>query len=70
MRTYRYRVRKGFGNKAVLQEEFSWPTLIGGHADATLRQIEWCDVPFDQLSNIRFAPLALVEVNTDRNTKT
>jgi hypothetical protein len=57
MRTGRYRLRRGLCNSAILQEEFSEPTYIGGHVDASLRQITWQDVPFDKLDTIRVALL-------------
>lgn len=53
MRTGRYRLRRGLCNASVLQEEFSFPSLIGGHVDSSVRQLEWRDVPFDSLDTIR-----------------
>lgn len=61
MKTGRYRVRPSFLGKAVLQAEYDSPTLIGGHVDASLRQLTWHDVQFENLETIRFRPLKPAE---------
>lgn len=61
MRTGRYRVRRGWFNRAILQYEYDSPSLIGGHVDASVQQIYWSDVAFDDLDNIRFAPIPLID---------
>lgn len=68
MRTGRYRVRRGFGNRAVLQEEYDSPTLIGGHVSSDIRQLNWVDVSFDRLDNIQFRKLVCVD-SQDKDSK-
>lgn len=53
MRTGRFRVRKGWGNKSILQAEYDTPSFVGGRVDASLRQLKWEDVPFDQAPQIK-----------------
>ena len=43
----RYRVRRGFGGKAILQQLFDTPSFIAGHVDASIRDIHWDDVDFN-----------------------
>ena len=42
----RYRVRRGFGGKAILQRLYDSPSFIGGHVDSTIRDIHWSDVDY------------------------
>jgi hypothetical protein len=58
MRTGRYRVRRTWDGRAVLQEEYDGPMFIGGHVDSSIRVLRWTDVRFDQLDNIQFAKLS------------
>lgn len=52
MKTGRYRLRRGFNGTAVLQYEYSSPSFIAGQVDASIRQIVWQDVNYDDLANI------------------
>ena len=52
MKTGRYRLRRGFGGKAIMQYEIDTPSLIGGQLAADVRQRTWHDVEYDQLANI------------------
>lgn len=61
MRTGRYRLRRGFGNKSVLQCEYDSPSLIAGQIDSSIRTLNWYDVAYDDLSNIRVEFLAIEE---------
>lgn len=45
--TKRYRVRRGFCGKAILQCLYNTPSLIGGHVDSTIRDIHWSDIDFN-----------------------
>lgn len=67
MRTGRFRVRRGFGGRAVLQEEYDHPALIGGHIDSTIRVKSWTDVKFDRLDSIQFAKLECVYSQGDQS---
>ena len=42
----RYRVRHGFGGVCILQQLVSYPTIIGGKVDSSVREFEWMDVPY------------------------
>ena len=54
MKTGKFRVRRGWFGKAVLQELYDSPSYIGGHVDSSIRDYRWKDVKFDDLSNIAF----------------
>lgn len=55
MRTGKYRVRKGWFGKCILQAEYNTPSFICGRVDSSIRQIVWEDV------NYKKAPEALRE---------
>ena len=55
MKTGRYRLRRGFRGKSILQYEVDTPSLIGGHVAADVRQRTWHDVEYDCLANIAVA---------------
>ena len=52
MKTGRYRVRRSWLGKAILQQEFDGPSFIAGQVDASIRDIYWRDVKFDDLDTI------------------
>lgn len=54
--TKQYRLRRGLFGKAILQYLCDTPSIIGGHVDATIRDVYWTDVDF------KHAPVELVEV--------
>jgi len=45
-KTTRYRVRRGWGGKCILQKLYNTPSFIGGHVDASIRDIHWDDVDY------------------------
>lgn len=45
-RTGIYRLRKSFFGKCILQERLTFPCLIGGRVDASVREIVWEDVEY------------------------
>jgi hypothetical protein len=45
----KYRVRRSFFGKAILQEGHDGPSLLGGTVDASRRKTYWRDVEFDDL---------------------
>jgi hypothetical protein len=51
----RYRVRRGWFGRAVLQVKTNSPSWIGGFIEPELRIMEWLDVPYDE------APAELVD---------
>lgn len=55
VKTGRYRVRRSWLGKAILQEEYDFPMIIGGFPDASIRERSWSDVEFDRLDAILFA---------------
>lgn len=57
MRTGRYRVRKGWFGKAILQAEYNTPSYTGAQVCAHMRDIFWEDVEF------RHAPTKLEEIS-------
>ena len=54
MRTGRFRVRRGWFGKAILQEEYDSPAFIAGHVASDIREHRWADVEFDRLDSIQF----------------
>lgn len=46
-RTGLYRVRKGLFGKCILQEYISFPSLMGGIVDSSIRNYVWEDVEYD-----------------------
>lgn len=56
MRTGRYRVRRNWRGKAILQAEYDSPSFYGGHVDSSIRVLRWEDVTFDALDRILFQP--------------
>ncbi len=56
MKTGRYRVRKGLFGRAILQAEYDTPSFIGGHVDASIRDIRWEDCDHKRVSHLIFAP--------------
>lgn len=59
MKTGRFRVRRNILGQAVLQQEYDFPSFLGGQVDASVRQLSWVDVKFDKLDSIRFAKMKL-----------
>lgn len=45
---HRYRVRRGFFGKSILQRLENYPSLIGGVVDASIRDIRWVDVDYNR----------------------
>ena len=54
MRTGKYRVRRNWLGKCILQEMHDYPSYIGGQVDSGTRDYLWRDVEFDDLPNIAF----------------
>lgn len=46
MKTGRYRVRKGWFGKCILQAEYNTPSYSGGQVDVHIRDIFWRDIKF------------------------
>jgi len=46
MKTGRYRVRKGWFGKCILQAEYDAPMFLCGKVDSSVRDIYWKDVPY------------------------
>ena len=46
-KTGRYRVRKGWFGRSILQFEIDGPAFTGGHVDASTRVRYWNDVLYD-----------------------
>ncbi len=51
----KYRVRKGWFGKSILQRLYDSPTLQGGHVDVFTRELIWFDVSYKN------APVTLFE---------
>lgn len=49
MKTGEYRFRRGFRGTAVLQCRIDSPSFIGGHVDASIRDVQWVDVDYNRL---------------------
>lgn len=47
MRTGRYRVRKGWFGKAILQAEYNCPSYTAGRVDSSLRDVFWSDIDYE-----------------------
>lgn len=43
-----YRLRKSFFGKSILQERMSYPCLLGGEVDSSVREIVWEDVKYNK----------------------
>lgn len=56
MRTGKYRVRKTWFGKSILQAQYDTPSLVGGQIDADTRDIFWQDIPH------KYAPDLLQEI--------
>lgn len=57
MKTGRYRVRKGWFGRAILQAEYDSPSFIAGHVAADVRDIYWDDCKYDKVSHLLFGLL-------------
>ncbi len=54
MKTGRYRVRKGWFGRAILQAEYDSPSYLAGHVDASVRDIRWEDCSHARVSHMVF----------------
>ncbi len=52
--TGRYRVRKSFFGKSILQSEIEGPGYTGGVVDSSIRVIRWYDCDFKSTSHRLF----------------
>ena len=54
--TRKYRTRRGWFGKAILQRLENYPSFIGGVVDSTVREYKWFDVNFDHEPYSEFYP--------------
>jgi hypothetical protein len=52
----KYRVRRGWFGKAILQSLVKYPSMIGPHPDASNPRWEWVDAEFDHAPDSLVAP--------------
>ena len=53
----KYRVRRGWFGKCILQKCYDTPMLLGGQVDASIRDIHWDDVDWKHAPPLLANPL-------------
>lgn len=54
--TTRYRIRRGWFGKAILQVQLNSPSFIGGVVDSSIRTYWWQDVDYDKTMYTEYYP--------------
>lgn len=55
----KFRVRKGWFGKSILQQLVSHPAIIGNSIDSSIREYQWRDVVYDRAPESFYTPIKI-----------